>query len=119
MARNTMRQIVADSLPGTHATIEFSDGYPPMAPTEGNSRLLALYSQVSEDHGYGPVVAINPRNAGAADISFVANSVEMALDGLGMMGTGGHTVQETADLSTLDSQTARAAITLYRLSKKH
>ena len=119
MARSTMRRIVADSLPGTHASIEFSDGYPPMAPTEGNSKLLALYSQVSEDHGYGPVVAINPRNAGAADISFVANSVEMALDGLGMMGTGGHTVQETADLSTLDSQTVRAAITLYRLSKKH
>jgi glutamate carboxypeptidase len=61
------------------------------------------------------VVAINPRNAGAADISFVADKVEMAIDGIGLMGSGGHTVDEIADLNTLDSQTIRAALTLYRL----
>jgi glutamate carboxypeptidase len=39
----------------------------------------------------------------------------MALDGLGLMGEGGHTEQETADLSTLASQTKRAAVLMYRL----
>jgi glutamate carboxypeptidase len=86
-----------------------------MGPTEGNRRLLALYSAASEDLGFGPVAAVNPRDAGAADISFVAADVEMALDGLGLMGTGGHTVEETADLATLGSQAKRAAVVLYRL----
>jgi glutamate carboxypeptidase len=116
LARQTMSGIVAGHLPGASAVIRFDDGYPPMAPTDGNRKLLSIYSQVSEDFGFGPVAAINPRNAGAADISFVADKVDMALDGIGLMGSGGHTVDEVADLSTLDSQTIRAAVTLYRLS---
>ncbi|MBP6300089.1 MAG: M20/M25/M40 family metallo-hydrolase [Arenimonas sp.] len=118
-ARQTMDKIVAAHLPHTSAKIIYDDGYPPMAPTEGNKKLLAIYSGVSEDYGFGPVVAINPRKAGAADISFVASKVDMALDGIGMMGSGGHTVDEVADIGTLDSQTIRAAITLYRLSLPH
>ena len=117
MARTTMQGIVGRHLPHTDATLVFDDGYPPMAPTEGNARLLARYDAVSRDLGFGPVTAINPRNAGAADISFVADRVDMALDGIGLMGTGGHTVDEVADLRTLDSQTARAAVLMYRLGK--
>jgi len=118
-ARTTMKQIVASHLPHTNATLSFSDGYPPMAPTDGNAKLLAMYSAVSEELGFGVVTAINPRNAGAADISFVAEKVEMAIDGIGLMGTGGHTVEEIADLKTLDSQAQRAAVLLYRLSLKN
>lgn len=114
-AREAMQKIVAASLPGASASIIFGEGYPPMAPTEGNARLLAIYDAASQDHGFGPVVAINPRKAGAADISFVADKVDMAIDGVGLMGAGGHTVDETADLATLDSQTIRAAVTIYRL----
>ncbi len=116
-ARATMLGIVSRHLPHTDATLVFEDSYPPMAPTAGNRRLLARYDAVSRDLGLGPVTAINPRNAGAADISFVADRVDMALDGIGLMGSGGHTVDEVADFSTLDSQTARAAVLIYRLSK--
>ena len=63
------------------------------------------------------MVAVSPRKAGAADIAFVAERVEMAIDGIGLMGKGGHTVNEVADLTTLDSQTARAAVTIYRLQR--
>lgn len=114
-AQEAMKKIVAASLPGASATITFGEGYPPMAPSEGNARLLAIYDAASQDHGFGPVVAIDPRKAGAADISFVADKVDMAMDGVGLMGAGGHTVDETADLATLDSQTIRAAVTIYRL----
>jgi len=114
--RDRMRAIVADSLPETSATIAFSDGYPPMAATAGNRRLLALLDHVSRDLDQGPVTEVDPRNAGAADISFVANRVSMALDGLGLSGTGGHTVQETGDLTRLPQQTKRVAILLYRLA---
>ena len=116
-ARETMRAIVADSLPKTNAKLTFDDGYPPMGPTDGNRKLLAVYSEASEDLGLGPVAAVNPRDAGAADISFVASSVDMALDGLGLMGADGHTVHETADLSTLTSQAKRAAVVMLRLAE--
>jgi glutamate carboxypeptidase len=116
-ARAVMREIAAASLPGTTATLTFEDGYPPMAPAEGNARLLSAYSQASEDLGLGPVAAVDPDRAGAADISFIADRVSMALDGIGLSGRDDHTATETADLTTLPTQTRRAALLLYRLSQ--
>lgn len=115
-AEHLMRKIAGDSLAQTSATLEFEHGYPPMAPSAGNDLLLAMYSAISEELGYGPVTAVDPRRAGAADISFVAGLVDAAIDGLGLMGEGGHTVDEVADLSTLPQQTKRAALLLYRLA---
>lgn len=112
-----MRSIVEAHLPRTRASLTFSESYPPLPATEGNRRLLAAYDQVSRDLGHGPVSAVNPRNAGAADVSFVADQVSMVLDGIGLMGSGGHTVEETADLTTLPMQTARAAVLLHRLGR--
>jgi glutamate carboxypeptidase len=115
-AKTSMEAIVrTGSLAHTQATIAFEDGYPPMAPTEGNKKLLTLYDQASRDVGAGAVTAVDPRRAGAADVSFVAGHVPMILDGLGLMGRDDHTVNETADLDTLPSQTKRAAVFLLRL----
>jgi glutamate carboxypeptidase len=116
-AKATMRAIAAEALPHASSELTFKDSYPPMAPTEGNKRLLHLYAEVSRDLGTGPVDATDPRAAGAADIAFAAESVPMAIDGIGLMGKDDHTDRETADLSTLASQTKRAALLLYRLSK--
>ena len=116
-AKKTMQEIVAASLPQTSATISFDDGYPPLAPTPGNERLLALYSQASVDVGTGPVVAVDPDKAGAADVSFVAGHAGMILDGVGLMGSGGHTANETADLRTLKSMAKRMAVLLARLRR--
>lgn len=115
-AEALMREIVEANLAQTSAEVVFEHGYPPMAPTEGNARLLSAYSTISEELGYGPVAAVDPRKAGAADISFVAAKVGAAIDGLGLMGDGGHTVDEVADMRTLPQQTERAAILLYRLA---
>ncbi len=116
-AKQTMQKIVANNLPETKAELTFFPGYPPMAPNKGNRKLLALYDQASRDLGFGKVAPVDPRKAGAADISFVASHVDMALDGLGLMGTGGHTVKEVADMTTFASQTKRAAILLHRLAQ--
>jgi glutamate carboxypeptidase len=116
-ARERMEGIVAASLPHTSATITFDEGYPPMAPTEGNERLLAMYDQVSRDLGFGAVAAVNPDRAGAADVSFVAGKVATIIDGVGLMGRDDHTVRETADLTTLPSQTKRMAVLLHRIQK--
>ncbi len=116
-AKATMRAIAAESLPHTSTEMTFEDGYPPMAPTEGNHRLLAFYDQVSRDLGFGPVTALDPSRAGAADVSFVAGSVPAIIDGIGLKGQDDHTVNETADLTTLPIQIKRAAVLLARLAK--
>ncbi len=116
-AKKAMQDVVAMSLPQTSATITFDDGYPPLAPTPGNERLLTLYSRASLDVGAGAVIAVDPDKAGAADVSFIAAHARMILDGVGLMGTGGHTVNETADLRTLPSQTRRIAVLLARLQR--
>jgi hypothetical protein len=59
---------------------------------------------------------VDPARAGAADISFVAGRVEMAIDGLGLKGRSDHTVEETADLTMLPVQAKRAALLLHRLA---
>src|SRR5262249_26563288 len=115
--REKMQQIVAAHLPQTSAEIRFDEGYPPMAPTEGNKRLLGIYDQVSRDLGFGAVTSVNPRRAGAADVSFAADHVEMAIDGLGLLGGGSHTAQEFADLRTLQIQAQRLGVLLYRLGR--
>jgi glutamate carboxypeptidase len=116
-AEAVMREIVALPLPHTTSTIEFHEGYPPMAPSDGNRRLLAMYDAASRDLGLGSVISVDPSKAGAADVSFLANRVPMALDGIGLSGHGDHTENETADLRALPTQTKRAAILLYRLSR--
>jgi len=117
-ARATMRFVVMQSLPRTSATITFDDGYPPLAPTDGNRRLLAMFSQVSQDLGYGEVTAVDPRNAGAADVSFTAGFIDTAIDGLGPGGGNDHTVDEWIDLPTLAIQTKRAAVLMHRLTTR-
>jgi glutamate carboxypeptidase len=116
-AKAAMREIVAASLPGTSAEIAFDEGYPPLAPTPGNERLLVLFDQASRDLGLGRVEAVSPDKAGAADVSFIAGHVPMIMDAVGLKGTGGHTVNETANLATLPIQAKRAAVTLLRLAR--
>jgi glutamate carboxypeptidase len=113
--KERMLKIVAASLPHTSATITFRDGYPGMPPTEGNRKLLSMYDAFSRDLGFGPVTAVDPRRAGAADISYVADQVEMAIDGVGLLGHGNHTPDEVADLRTFQSQTQRLVVLLLRL----
>ncbi|MGB5204953.1 M20/M25/M40 family metallo-hydrolase [Eudoraea sp.] len=113
-ARNKMREIVANNLPQTSAKVSFTDSYPAMVPTEGNNRLLAELNQVSLDLSQGEVIGYDPGKRGAADTSFVANYVD-CLDGLGTMGSGAHTPEETVNLNTIEALTKRTAVLIYRL----
>lgn len=113
-ARATMRKIVAENYPKTSAEITFSDSYPAMSPSDGNTSLLTKLNQVSLDLNQGAVKAYDPGRRGAADVSFVAKYVD-CLDGLGTMGSGAHTPQETVNLNTIEALTKRTAILIYRL----
>ena len=113
-ARKKMKKIVEQALPNTKSTILFEDSYPAMKPTDGNIKLLKLFSDVSVALNQGEVQAYDPLKRGAADISFVADYVD-GIDGIGVMGEGAHTENETVNLNTLEEITTRTAIFIYRL----
>ena len=116
-AQEAMRAVVADHLPLTSASIAFDEGYPPMAPTEGNKRLQRKLSEINQLLGRGEMLANNPSFRGAADISFVAPYSD-SLAGLGAIGSGGHTPNESLELDSMPLAIKRAAILIYRLSQQ-
>jgi len=116
-ARAAMRAVVAKNHPHTSATIEFSDGYPPMAPTEGNLAIQSELSAINVALGRGPMPSLDPLRRGAADISFVAPYTD-ALAGLGCSCEGGHTPNEFVRLLSMPLAIKRAAILIYRLSNQ-
>jgi glutamate carboxypeptidase len=116
-AQARMREIVAQSLPGASASINFRDSYPPMAVTPGNLKVLAQYSQASQDAGLGPIGAVPPESRGAGDIQFVAPVID-SLDGLGAAGGGAHSPNEYLEAASIERSAIRAALLIYRLSRQ-
>jgi glutamate carboxypeptidase len=115
-AHAKMRAIVARNLPGTSASIEFTESYPPMAVTPGNLKILDLYSRASADAGLGPIKALPAGQRGAGDIQFVA-PLRDALDGLGATGNGAHSPDEDLEIASIERGAVRTAILLYRLTR--
>lgn len=115
-ARAKMREIVSKSLPGASAKITFTDGIPPMPPTEGNYQLLRELDRVSQDLGYEKIGPLGPGERGAGDVAYVTHLIP-GLDGLGATGGGAHARGEYADLDTLPRQIKRAALLIYRLTR--
>jgi glutamate carboxypeptidase len=113
--RAAMQVIVDANLPGTDATIRFDDGYPPMAPTDGNRALLAALNGVNRDMRLPEMAEVDPARRGAADSGFVAPHVD-TLGGLGAAGGGAHAEGEWIDLDSLPLQALRSAVLLSRLT---
>ena len=108
-----MKAIVAQHLPGTTAEITFSDGYPPMAPTEGNRAVLAELNEVNRDLDLPELTEFDPAKRGAADSSFVAADVD-TLAGMGPVSGGAHAEGEWVDLTSLPRQALRSAVLISR-----
>ena len=116
--RGKMKTIVDRHLDKAEAAITFSDdGYPPMAPTEGNRALLARLNAVNRDLGLAEMPEYDPARRGAADSSFVARDVD-TLAGLGASGGSSHAEGEWVDLGSLPRQAKRAAILITRLTRE-
>ena len=113
-ARTRMAAIVAAHLPGTDATISFSQGYPPMAPSDGNRALLTRLNGVNRDLGLPEMAEYDPARRGAADSGFVAADVA-TLGGLGAVSGNAHAEGEWIDLASLPRQAARSALLIARL----
>lgn len=111
-----MASIVQTSLPGTRASLEFTEGYPAMPPTEGSRRILAQLNGVNRDLGYPEMAELDPLKRGAGDIAFVSGIVD-GLVGLGAGGEGAHAPGETLDIPAVRRQTRRAALLMSRLAR--
>jgi glutamate carboxypeptidase len=116
-AEKRMAAILKQHLPGTTASMTFQDGIPAMPPSAGNLELLKKYSAVSEELGYGAVKSLDPGVRGAGDISHIASIVSANLAGLGALGTGAHSAKETLYIDSLTTQTQRAALLIFRLTR--
>lgn len=116
MAEKKIAAIVNLHLPGTSSSIVFQDGIPAMPPTAANLALLKKYSQASKQLGHGIVKALDPGARGAGDVSHIASLLSGALAGLGAVGTGAHSVEETVEINSLPIQTERAALFIYWLT---
>ncbi|MBN9383247.1 MAG: M20/M25/M40 family metallo-hydrolase [Chitinophagaceae bacterium] len=114
--REKMKTIVATSLPGTHASISFTDGLPAMEPTAGNLALVSQLDKVTRDMAIGETVAGDPGARGAGDISDIAQYMD-CLDGLGASGKGAHRAGETIHLKEYPLLIQRAAVFIYRLTR--
>lgn len=114
--KQKMQSIVEASLPQTRSKITFTDFMPPMAPTPRNKMLQAQYSSQSEAAGLGPVLELDPMLRGAGDSAWVSPHVA-TISGLGVVGSGGHTVNEAIDLGSLPKQAKRAALLMRALTR--
>ena len=91
-----------------------ADGARPKA----TRRLLAMYDQASRDLGFGAGRRRQPRSRRRRRrVVRRRTRCKMIIDGVGLMGHDDHTVKETADLTTLPSQTKRMAVLLHRIVK--
>ncbi|HEY1230886.1 MAG TPA: M20/M25/M40 family metallo-hydrolase, partial [Ramlibacter sp.] len=116
-ARQKMQAIVASgNLPGTSATITFSESYPPMPPTDAGRKLADLYSKASQDAGLGRIDILDPALRGAGDVQFIA-PYTVGIDGLGAQGTGSHTDNEDLEIASIERGAVRAALLIYRLTQ--
>lgn len=117
--RERMQGIVDEHLLLTTAELVFAEGgYPPMAPTPGNTALLQRLNAVNRDLGLPEMAPYDPAKRGAADSGFVAADVD-TLGGLGTAGSGAHAEGEAVDLDSLVRQAQRAAVLIGRLSLGH
>jgi glutamate carboxypeptidase len=116
-AREKMKAIVSQNLNGTSASISFTDGLPAMEPTEGNYNLVKYLDRITQDMGIGATKAGDPGARGAGDISDIAKFVD-SLDGMGASGGGAHKPGEVINLREFPLLIQRAALMIYRLSRK-
>ncbi len=116
--KDKMFGIVAKSLPGTKSELTFAgEDYPPMAPTEGNKRLLAAVNVACRRAGVPEVKELDPMRRGAGDSAFISPYTD-CLTGFGAIGTGSHAPGESIDLAALPRLIHRAAVVIHALTEK-
>jgi len=114
-ARQKLAEITSRNLPGTSASLEFTEVLPPMPTSAESTGLFDRYSAISERLGYGKVELLPAERRGGGDISFIAPYISAGLVGIGANGTGEHSPQESLEVDSLVKQAQRAALLMHEL----
>ncbi|MBQ9010096.1 MAG: M20/M25/M40 family metallo-hydrolase [Clostridia bacterium] len=102
-----IREICArEPVPGVTTSIEFGPSHPAIDLNEKSSVLLDLALSIAKKQGW---MRYHQKTGGAGDISIAGQTGIGVLDGLGLIGTGMHTMDETANLESLPQQIALAS----------
>ncbi|MBR1684280.1 MAG: M20/M25/M40 family metallo-hydrolase [Clostridia bacterium] len=111
MAR--IREIVAEEpVEGVTTSLLFGASHPAIDLNEKSQQLLDLALEITRAQGR---TFVHEKTGGAGDISIAGQAGIGVLDGLGMLGTGMHTVQETADIASMPAQIALAEALIPRV----
>lgn len=84
---------------GTKTSYVIESGVDAMERTDKVDWLANHYRTVATNSGFGPITLVESQGASDASLGTQANIP--VLDGLGVVGSGAHTLTETADLTTL------------------
>ncbi|MBM7071669.1 M20/M25/M40 family metallo-hydrolase [Shewanella sp. 202IG2-18] len=114
-AKVMMEKIVATPLLKTKSKIEFVDEKPAMAATPENMAIFNKYAEIAAQVGEHNITPLDASKRGAADINHVAPFVP-TLGGVGVLGTGLHSVQETIDLASFPKAMLKTALLVNAIS---
>ena len=82
---------------GTQTQLTVHASHPPFEANEKSGKLLALAQQIGKAQGFDLPAE---DTGGAGDIAYASIAGAASLDGLGLHGTGMHTLQETGTISS-------------------
>ena len=103
-----------ERVPGVKTEIAFGASHPAIDLNDKSQRLLDMALEISREQGQK---RYHEKTGGAGDISIAGLAGIGVLDGLGLTGTGMHTVQECVDLNSLPIQIDFAAEMISRVSR--
>ena len=110
-----IQEITAEEpVPGVTTTLTFGASHPAIDLNPRSQKLLDMAQAIAREQGRE---LVHERTGGAGDISIAGQAGIGVLDGLGMMGRGMHTVQETANLTTMPLQIELGAELILRVSQ--
>ncbi len=110
-----IREIVSDEpVDGVKTSLTFGASHPAIDLNEKSQALLDMALETAQKQGRR---LYHERTGGAGDISIAGQAGIGVLDGLGMQGTGMHTVQETAQVDVMPLQIDLAAEMIGRVSR--
>ncbi len=90
-----------EPVPGVKTSLLFGASHPAIDLNPHSQALLDIALRIAEEQGRK---IVHEKTGGAGDISIAGQAGIGVLDGLGMLGTGMHTVEETADLTQIPFQ---------------
>ena len=101
-----------ERVPGVKTAVTFGASHPAIDLNEKSQRLLDIALEISREQGQK---RYHEKTGGAGDISIAGLAGIGVLDGLGLTGTGMHTVQECVNLDSLPIQIDFAAEMISRV----